>query len=278
MTKTVQGAAMMLNAMATGEGRPEFVDALDAGALEGARLGVARFAEGTNPDIIAAFDRALADLAAAGAVLVEIEEHEPPEGFWGKSRTVLEYELETTLDDYLAHAAPAVVARDLAAVIAFNAAHADVELALFGQDIFEDSVGLGGLDTAEYVEARDLVQRATRADGIDKLLAEHDVVALVAPSGPLAPPVDAINGDVWPDWAGAGWMAAIAGYPHLTVPMGTIDGLPIGLSFLGGRDRDAAILSLGYAYEQKTSRRVAPQYLPNAEARPDIAKAMRAGG
>jgi amidase len=73
-------------------------------------------------------------------------------------------------------------------------------------------------------------------------------------------------------------MAAIAGYPHLTVPMGTVDGLPIGLSFLGARDRDAAILSLGYAYEQKTSRRVAPQYLPNAEARPDIAKAMRAAG
>jgi amidase len=278
MTKTVQGAAMMLNAMATGEGRSEYVDTLDAGALEGARLGVARFAEGTNPDIIAAFDRALADLAAAGAVLVEIEEHEPPEGFWGKARTVLRYEFKATLDDYLGHAAPAVAPRDLASVIAFNEGHADVELALFGQDIFEASAELGGLGTAEYVEARNLVQRATRAAGIDKLLAEHDVVALVAPSGPLAPPVDAVNGDVWPDWAGAGWMAAIAGYPHLTVPMGTVDGLPIGLSFLGARDRDAAILSLGYAYEQKTSRRVAPQYLPNAEARPDIAKAMRAGG
>ena len=123
----------------------------------------------------------------------------------------------------------------------------------------------------------DLVQRATREDGIDALLAAHQVIALVAPSGPLPPPVDAINGDVWPDWPGIGWMAAIAGYPHLTVPMGTVDGLPVGLSFLGTADDDARILSLGHAYEQATHRRVEPAYLPNAEARPEIAKAMRAG-
>jgi amidase len=275
MTRSVAGAALMLAAMATGEAKADYTAALDAGALEGTRLGVARFAQGSNKDVMALFDRALADLAAAGAVLVEIEEHEPPDGFWGHARTAMRYEFKATLDDYLAHAAPAVGTRDLAALIAFNEAHADVELALFGQDIFEASAALGELDSAEYREALAAIQKATRADGIDALLAEHEVVALVSPSGPLAPRIDAINGDVWPEWAGAGWMAAVAGYPHLTVPMGTVDGLPIGLSFIGGKDQDARILGLGYAYEQKTHRRVEPSYLPDAEARPDIAAAMR---
>ena len=165
--------------------------------------------------------------------------------------------------------------RSLSALVEFNREHADVELALFGQDILESSAERAGLETEEYRAARDLIQKATRADGVDKILADHDLVALVSPSGPLAPRVDAINGDVWPEWAGAGWMAAVAGYPHLTVPMGTVDGLPIGLSFIGAKDRDAQVLSLGYAYEQKTNRRVEPGYLSDAEALPAIAAAMR---
>ncbi|HUO87389.1 MAG TPA: amidase family protein, partial [Thermoanaerobaculia bacterium] len=274
LTRSVAGAAMMLTAMATGEAKTDYLAALDGATLGGVRLGVARFAEGSNPDIVGRFDRALADLEAAGAVLVEIAEHDAPDGFWGEARKVTRYEFKDTLDAYLAEAAPAVAARDLAAVIAFNEAHADFELALFGQDILEASVELGGLDSEEYLAALEAVQKATRGDGLDQLLAAHDLVAIVSPSGPLAPPVDAINGDVWPDWAGAGWMAAIAGYPHLSVPMGTVDGLPIGLSFIGGRDDDARILALGHAYEQKTRRRVEPGYLPTAEAVPEIGAAM----
>ena len=276
MTKTVTGAALMLNAMATADVHPDFVEALDAGSLEGVRIGVARSAQGSNPDIIALFDRALEDLEAAGAELVEITDYQPPGNFWGNSRTVLNYEFKATLNEYLAEAAEAVTTRDLASVIAFNEEQADVELALFGQDIFEDSVELDGLDSDEYIAARDLVQTATRKDGIDHLLAKYEVAALVSPSGPLAPRVDPINGDVWPAWAGAGWMAAIAGYPHVSVPMGSVDGLPVGLSLIGGKDHDAKILSFGYAYEQATNQRVDPQYLPDAEARSDIAEAMRA--
>lgn len=274
MTRTVRGAAMMLSAMATGAAATDYAASLDAESLRGVRLGVARFAQGSNPDIIARFDQALEDLKAAGAELVEIEEHDTPEGFWQQARKVLNYEFKATLDKYLADTPESVTTRDLASVIVFNKEHADVELALFGQDIFEDCVDLEGLDAPEYIEARDLVQKATRADGIDHLLAEHDVAALISPSGPLAPPVDPINGDVWPAWAGAGWMAAVAGYPHLTVPMGTVDGLPIGLSFLGAANQDASILSLGYAYEQATHRRADPSYWPTAEAMPRIGAAM----
>lgn len=266
---------MMLEAMATGEAKTDYVAALDAQALSGKRIGVGRFAQGSNANVVALFDQALKDLTAAGAILVEISEFEAPDDFWSNSLQVLEYEFKATLDEYLANAAPAVEPRNLAALIAFNEAHADIELALFDQSLFEASAELGGLGDEAYIKARDAVQKATRGDGIDKLLADHDVIAIVSPSGPLAPRVDAINGDVWPEWAGAGWMAAIAGYPHLTVPMGSVDGLPIGFSILGGKNADAQILALGYAYEQGSHRRVDPQYLPEAEARPDIAAAMR---
>ena len=275
LAKSVRGAAMLLSAMATGEGQGDFTAGLDAASLAGVRLGVARFAQGSNPDILALFDRALADLEAAGAVLVPIEKHESPPDLRPSSRRLLHYEFKATLDDYLAHAAPAVTVRSLAALIAFNEAHAAEELALFGQDLFAESAKLGGLDSAEYVAARDLVQKGTRGDGIDKLLGADRLVAIVSPSGPLPGRIDAINGDVWPDWAGAGWMAAMAGYPHLSVPMGAVDGLPVGLSFLGGKGDDARILALGHAYEQRTHRRVEPQYLSDAEARPEIAAAMR---
>lgn len=276
MTKTVKGAAMMMNAMATDGSGVDYVAALDLNSLAGKRIGVARFAQGSHPGALALFDAALEDLAAAGAVLVEIEKFEPSaDGFWDLAGKVLRYEFKASLDDYLAAAAPAVEARSLEALIEFNKAHADVELALFDQSIFEESAKLGGLDEAEYVAARDAVQKATRQDGIDRLLAENQLDAIVSPSGPLAPPVDAVNGDVWPEWAGAGWLAAIAGYPHLTVPMGAVNAAPAGLSFIGAKGADAAMLSYGYAYEQRSKRRVEPRYLKTAAELPAIDAALR---
>ena len=267
---------MMLNAMATGDAKADYVAALDAAALSGARIGVLRFAAGSNADMKALFEAALDDMAAAGAALIDIEEFEPKtENFWGKARDVLRYEFKATLNDYLADAAPAVTVRSLDDLIAFNEANADVELALFDQSIFVESAKMNGLDDPEYVKARDDARAAAGADGIDALFAEYDVDILVSPSGPIAPRVDPVNGDVWPSWAGAGYLAAIAGYPNLTVPMGTVRGLPAGISFIGAKDQDAKVLSFGYAYEQRSMERVDPQYLPNAEAQPEIAAAMK---
>ena len=276
MTKTVKGAAMMLNAMATGEAKTDYVAGLSADALQGVRVGVARFGQGENPDIVKAFNDALVMLEAAGAELVEIEEFEPAmENFWGAAGKAMRYEFKATINDYLADTPSSVETRNLDQLIAFNEAHADVEMALFDQSIFVESNEQGGLDEEDYKTAIAGIQEATRAQGVDKLIADNNVSFLVAPSGPLSPRTDPVNGDVWPDWAGIGGMAAIAGYPHLTVPMGNVHGVPIGLSFIGGKDQDAAILSYGYAYEQKTNLRADPKYLPNVEARPEIARAMR---
>jgi amidase len=275
MTKSVRGAAMMLDGM-TGRG-DTFTAALNANDLSGARVGVLRFAEGSNSDIQDRFTAALAEMETAGATLVEIESFDPDvEAFWGKALDVLQYEFKDSLNAYLADAAPDVTARTLTDIIAFNRENSEIELALFDQDILEASNALGPLTDETYTTARDEIQVATRANGIDRLLAEYNVDMLVSPSGPLSPRVDPVNGDVWPDWAGAGWIAAIAGYPHVTVPMGDVHGIPIGLSIMGAKDADAAVLSWGYAYEQVSQNRVAPQYLPNAEARPEIAAAMKA--
>ncbi len=280
MTKTVAGAAMMLNAMAhgdmAGDAAMDYVAALDGEVLNGARIGVMRFAEGSNADIIAHFNEALEAMEAAGAVLVEIDAFEPAaEDFWSKSRSVLDFEFKATINEYLADAAPAVTTRTLDDLIAFNEEHADIELALFDQSIFVGANEKGGLDDPDYINARDDVQAAAGRDGIDKLLADHEVDILVSPSGPVSPRVDPVNGDVWPAWAGAGYLAAIAGYPHVTVPMGTVHGVPVGISFMGAKDRDAEVLSFGYAYEQRSMHRADPQYLPNAEARAEIAPAMK---
>jgi amidase len=275
MTKTVKGAAMMLNAMATGPAKTDYVTALDENALEGARIGVLRFAQGSNGDVITLFNAALKDLEEAGAILIEIEEFEPPEDFWDAEGAVLRYEFKATLNDYLAETAPAVETRTLDEIIAFNNTHADIELALFDQGIFEESAAIGDLDDADYIAALATTQTASRENGIDALLAGNDVDILVSPSGVIAPRVDPINGDVWPEWAGGGWLAAVAGYPHITVPMGTVHGVPVGFSFIGAKDEDATVLSYGYAYEQRTHARAEPQYLKDAEARAEIATAMR---
>lgn len=276
MTKTVRGAAMLMNAMATGEAKVDYVAALDANILAGKRVGVMRFAEGSNADIAALFNAALAELEAAGATVVEIAENPVTvDDFGSSSRQVLYHEFKAGLNDYLASTPETVSTRTLAELIAFNIENADIELALYDQSIFDISAPLPGLDDPAYIEARDKVQSATRAGGIDAMIAAHNVDILVSPSGPVPGRIDAINGDVWPSFPGAGWIAAIAGYPHVSVPMGTVHGMPVGFSFMGAKDQDAKVLSFGYAYEQRTNLRAEPQYLPTAEARDEIAGPMK---
>lgn len=277
MTKSVMGSAMMLNAMATGAAKVDYVAALNADSLRGQKVGVLRFAEGESADIQNQFNAALEVLAAQGAELVEIESFSPDaENFFGNAFDVLQYEFKHTLNEYLESTPETVTTHSLADLIAFNNDNAAIEQALFDQSIFDLSEAKGPITEEAYLTALQTVQTASRQNGIDKLLADHDVAMLVAPSGPLSPRIDPVNGDNWPAWAGAGYLAAIAGYPHITVPMGSVHGVPIGFSIMGAKDADADILSWGYAFEQAANLRVEPEYLPNAEARPEIAAAMQA--
>jgi amidase len=225
-----------------------------------------RFASGFGTD--RALDQALAVLRAQGAEIVEIKElggaKEGP-----KQLLVLLTEFKVGLNAYLATTPPAVKTRTLADIIAFNKKEPR-ELALFGQDLFEKAEATKGLDDPEYIKARDEGIAYAGKNGIDRLLRDYKVDALIGPTVSAAWPIDAVHGDQYPG-GGAGYLAAIAGYPHLTVPMGLVKGLPVGLSFIGAKWSDAELLRLGYAYEQARGELPAPRFLPSIEEAPEIA-------
>ncbi|MDB5698637.1 MAG: amidase [Alphaproteobacteria bacterium] len=279
MARTVREAAMLLGAIAgsdpadpaTSEAdahRTDFAARLSPTALRGKRIGVMRFASGFGTDH--AFEKALATLKAQGATLIEITSFEGLDEIGRDEQTILLTELKSDLNAYLGSTPPAVRTRTLADLIAFNKAQAGRELALFGQDLFEQAEQTKGLGDPAYEKARAAAFDRAGRRGIDRLLKEHDLVALVGPTMPPAWPIDAVNGDQI-SGGGAGGLAAVAGYPHLTVPMGAVKGLPVGLSFIGGKWADASILSLGYAYEQASRARIAPRMLPSVEDSPEVA-------
>ena len=278
MTKTVMGAALMMNAMTTTTPDTDYSGGLKKDALKGVRVGVLNFAKGESKPILTHFKTALIDLQTAGAILVDIDVRpKTPADFGSMSYDILKYEFKNGLNAYLASTSPEqVTTRNLEELIAFNEVHKKIELALFDQGIFLASQAMDSLESEAYKTAIRTVQNSTRQDGIDRLLQGYNVQVLLAPSGPTVPRVDPVNGDVWPNsWPGYGSHAARAGYPHATVPMGGIHNISVGLSFIGGKNTDALILSYAYAYEQYSLRRLEPQYLKNAEAIPFIAEAMK---
>lgn len=278
MTKTVKGAAMMMNAMAATTPNIDYTAKLKNDSLKGVRVGVLNFAKGSFAPITQLFDTALADLEKAGAILVHIEERPTTPADYGKlAYDLLKFEFKDGLNTYLAStSAEQVKTRSLEELIAFNQQHKDIELTLFDQSIFVASQSMGSLDSAEYKHALEVTQKTVKEDGINKLLEEYKVNVLVAPSGPVVPRVDPINGDIWPNsWPGYGSAAARAGYPHITVPMGGVHSLSVGLSLIGNKNTDAAVLAYAFAYEQHSMRRLDPQYLNNAEELSEIGNAMQ---
>jgi amidase len=275
MTTSVADTARLLSVMAGSDaGDPASADAdrhkqdyskaLDAGALKGARIGVLRFAIGDEPGSAALFETALAQLRAAGAVLVDVKEPADHEKMGDYEHAILITELKQDLNAYLASTPPNVTVRDMAGLIAFNAAHADKELPWFGQEFFEQAQASKGYDDAAYKKALSEATRLAGADGIDRMLADDRLDALVAPTGGPSWRTDLIAGDHFVG-GGAGNYPAVAGYPHLTVPMGQVHGLPVGLSFIGAKWAEARLIALGYAYEQATHARRLPKYLSGPE-------------
>jgi amidase len=283
MTRTVHDAATLLTAIAGSDPedpatkeadarRTDYAAELNLHSLHGKRIGVMRFADGFGTDV--PFEEALATLRAQGAELVPIEKLDGTDTLGEQELNVLLTELKVGMNAYLAGTPAAVPTRTLADVIAFNKAHAARELGLFGQEFFEQAEATKGLDDSKYRKDRASSLRTAGAQGIDRLLKEHDLVALVGPTMPPAWLIDAVNGDQIAG-GGGGNLAAIAGYPHLTVPMGTVRGLPVGLSFIGPKWSDALILSLGYAYEQASRKRAEPRFLQSIEDSPEIAPLLQ---
>lgn len=236
--------------------KTDYVAGLKDASLKGVRIGVLRDKLGGEPKTVAVFEAALKSLEAAGALLVDIKDSSTP-GLDDAEFTVFTYELKADLNAYLATTPPAVKTRTLADVIAFNTTHAGEEMPHFRQEIFERAQATTGLDDPEYIAARARSQAmsTTRLDGLFK---DHDVRFLVAPTYAVAWKSDAIYGDVY-NGPFATQLPATSGYPHLTVPMGFVEGMPVGLSLMGPKWSDADLLKAGYVFEQVTKARKAPE-------------------
>ncbi|WP_079248105.1 amidase [Lysobacter antibioticus] len=269
MARSVADAAQLLNVLAAAEAggdraaqaaagkrAPDYVAALDADALRGARLGLLRDSGvRSHPDQDAALQRALQRMREAGATVVEVRM--PTQGKWdGPEFEVLLYEFKDGLQRYLRDSDAPI--KTLDELIAFNRAQAEREMPFFGQELFEQAAKKGPLTEPAYRKAAARARQLAGTQGIDALVNKHRLDALIAPATTPAFMADPVNGDAF---GGASWgAAAVAGYPSLTVPMGEAQGLPVGLAFMGPRWSDARLLSLGYAFEQATGTRRAPRY------------------
>ncbi|MES2899902.1 MAG: amidase [Pseudomonadota bacterium] len=266
MARSVADAALLLAAMAGADPRDaatagakitDYAAALDKDGLKGMRLGVARNYFGRHPKTDALMERALKVLVAQGAELIDVRV--PNTDKIGNSELqVLLYEFKPGLAAYFAEYAPHAPVRDMASVIAFNQRERVRELPYFGQEHMERSQAKGGLDSQEYLDALATCRRYSRAEGIDQILLEHRLDALVAPTAGPAWLIDLVNGDS----SGGSFSspAAVAGYPHVTVPAGTVHGMPVGLSFVGTAWSEAALIRMAYSFEQARGEFTKPAF------------------
>jgi len=282
MTRSVADTAALLTVMAGTDAadaatkdadarKSDYTAALDAGALKGKRIGVLKFLKGYHALTDGAFAKALEQMKAAGAELIEIEKLPTLDKIGEAELVVLLTELKADLNGYLATTPPAVTARTLKDVIAFNAA-TPAELALFGQDLFEQAEKTKGLTDPAYRKAAATAKRLAGPQGIDRLLKQHKLDALVAPTGGPAWAIDVVTGDHF--LGAASTLPAVAGYPHITVPMGEARGLPVGISFIGAAWSEAKLIALAYAFEQRTKARKPPRYLRSVEDLDDVRPAL----
>jgi amidase len=268
MARSVADAAALLSVLAgtdprdaaTGDARlhADYTRFLVRDGLRGARIGVARGYVSANDRVQGVFDLALAQLKALGAEIVDPVTLPPRAAYGDAELEVLLHEFKAGLASYLAEFAPSAPIRSVADLIAFNERERAREMPHFGQELLVMAQARGGLDSPAYREALAKAGRVTREEGIDKVLTEHTLDALIAPTGGPAWLIDLVNGDSHS--GGFSSPAAVAGYPHVTVPMGHVAGLPVGLSFVAGAWSEPTLLRFAYAYEQATQHRRAPTF------------------
>jgi amidase len=276
MARTVRDAAILLGAMAGADGedpatapaaekaQADYTKFLDAGGLRGARVGVARkfFEKDTALD---GFLDHCVDVLKKGGVEIIDPADMPSHGKWSDPEMeVLLYEFKTDLNAYLSSLPPELPAHSLADLIAFNDKNRSREMPWFEQEIFVQAEEKGPLTDKEYLNARQACLRLARQEGIDAVLEKDKLDAIVSLTSSPACLIDWVNGDA--DSSGCSTPAAVAGYPHITVPAGLFDGLPVGLSFFGTAWSEPVLLRLAYAYEQETKARQKPRFLAGGPA------------
>ena len=273
MTRTVADVAILLSAIAGVDSNDpatleagahihaDYTQFLQKDALRGARIGVLRNLAGFRDTVQELFNTSVQTVKDAGAIVVDDLKFPftSERGYdWERlEMEVMLFEFKHGLNAYLASTDPELVScRTIDDVIEFNKSHASVEMPTFGQELIERSAAKGELSDQAYVHARSECNRMTQAEGIDTLLREHNLDALMAPSGTPAYLIDHIKGDHFQ--GSSANIAAVAGNPQISVPNGFVHGLPVGVLFIGGRWAEPTIIKLAYAYEQLTHARKPP--------------------
>jgi amidase len=271
MARTVRDVAILLTAMAGadpddkataashGHIQPDYTKYLDPNGLKGARLGVVRKYFGFNDAVDRLMETLIDDMKRAGAEIVDPANIPTLGKFDDSELTVFFYELKADLAAYLARLGDSAPVKSLKDVIDFNEKNRDKEMPYFGQDIFIKAQEKGPLTSKEYLDALTKNRRLTRAEGIDFVMNKFKLDALVASTAGPAWLTDLINGDH--SAGGSSNTAAVAGYPNINVPAGSLWGLPVGISFFGRAWSEPTLLKIAYAFEQLTNARRKPQFL-----------------
>ena len=274
MARTVADAVAVLGALtgvdpadphtAASQGRshPGYSRFLDPSGLRGARIGLVRRLLGFHPDVDRIVEEAVAAMRTQGAVVVDPVDI-PTWGQWSESeREVMLYEFKAGLNAYLAGLGGSPRVKSLKDLIRFNEENADREMPYFGQERFIQAQAKGPLTDKRYRDALARNHRLSREEGIDRVMDEHRLDALLAPTGGPAWVTDLVNGDSY--GGGSSGAAAVSGYPNITVPAGFVHGLPVGISFFGRAWSEGKLIRLAYAFEQETQVRRTPQFRPAA--------------
>ena len=275
MARTVRDATVLLGglvgvddedrATAGGKGKmsSEYTSALVPGGLQGARIGIVRKYFGFHPGVDRVMQDVLDALRREGAVIVDPAEIPTIGTYDNEEFLVMLYELKHGLKAYLDRVGPTAQVRSLKDVIAFNQDHRDTEMPYFGQETFLKAEAKGPLTSKEYRDALAKCQRLSRTEGIDAVMGKHRLDALLAPTDSPAWVTDLVLGDHF--IGGSSTLAAVAGYPSITVPAGYVYGLPVGVSFFGRAWSEATLIRLAYGFEQATKVRRKPMFLPTAD-------------
>ncbi len=275
MTRTVEDAAILLGAMqgvdpedeaTMAKGRKahkDYTKFLDKNGLKGARIGVVRNYFGFLPQVDEVINKALDILKKNGAVLVDPVEIDSIGKMDVNENTVLLYELKADMKRYLEHRGPQTKMRTLKDLIEFNKSHAKEEMPYFGQELFLEGEAKGPLTDKTYINALTTNHRLSRDEGIDAAMDKHNLDALISPTDSPGWMTDLIDGDHF--LGGSSQLAAVAGYPHITVPAGFDFGMPLGISFYGRAWSEDVLIKIAYGYEQASKVRKPPKFLATAD-------------
>ncbi len=275
MGRTVSDAATLLGALvgvdaedvatkaSKGKYYTDYTKFLDPAGLKGARVGVVRKLFGFLPQVDDIIDGAIDVMKKKGAVVVDPVEFKTL-GKWGEAEEiVLEYELKADMKKYLDRLGPNAPMKTLEDLIKYNEEHKKSEMPYFGQELFLKAQARGPLTDKKYLDVLAECRRLARKEGIDSVMAKHKLDALVSPTDAPAWMTDLVDGDHF--LGGSSGPAAVAGYPHITVPAGFVSGLPIGISFFGRAWSEPTLIRLAYSFEQATNVRKPPKFLPTAD-------------